>query len=157
MTIKDELVALKADEPLFHPKDAVAWARKNTRSALHKSLEWDDSVAGEKWRIHQVRQLVAIHIVNDEGVRQWHALSIDQPDGGYRERGEILEVPSLRECLLTDALRALERVQREYNDVKELVEVWDAIDRAKSKAKSSPSPKQRQPRRRGHEDRPSAG
>ena len=52
--IADELLALKSETGVINPAAAVAWARENKKSMLHANLEWDDSVAGERWRVLQV-------------------------------------------------------------------------------------------------------
>ena len=73
--IKNELLALQqqADNGLLQVERVVAWAEQHPDSALHKSVEWDDEAAGHEWRCHLVRKLIAIHIVNVEGVRESQA------------------------------------------------------------------------------------
>jgi hypothetical protein len=137
MSVREELLALQQSAPdgLLRVETAVEWAENNPRSDLHKSLEWDDAAAGHDWRCHQVRRLIAIHIVNVEGVREMVSLSIDrtEPGGGYRPLNSVLEVPRLRRVLLADALAELDRVKDRYETVADLAEVWDAIDAAKHK------------------------
>ena len=49
------------------PKDVVKKARPK-RSPIHKAFEWDDDVAGEKYRVHQARNLIrAVRVVVDDG------------------------------------------------------------------------------------------
>ena len=41
---------------------------KPKRSPIHKAFEWDDGVAGEKYRVHQARNLIrAVRVVVDDG------------------------------------------------------------------------------------------
>jgi len=48
------------------PKAVVDDARPAT-SPLHPAFEWDDSVAGEEYRIHQARQIIrAVHVVVED-------------------------------------------------------------------------------------------
>jgi len=129
--IGDELLALQNDEGKINPAEAVEWARTNVDSHLHAKLEWDDSVAGEKYRIWQVRTLISVHIVDSEGARKFVSLSIDRKEGGYRPINEVLARIDLREVMLRDALEELERVQRKYQHLQELSEVWAARDRVK--------------------------
>jgi hypothetical protein len=137
MTIRDELVQLQKRDGLLRPESAVAWASKHPQSALHGALEWDDSSAAHQYRIWQVRQLIAVHVVNEEGVRQIVSLSIDRVNqgGGYREIGSILASPPLREILLADALAELERVRLKYHGLVELAKVWDEVNRAKTRTR----------------------
>jgi len=128
-SIGDELLALQNDEGKINPAEAVEWARTNVDSHLHAKLEWDDSVAGERYRIWQVRTLISVHIVDSEGARKFVSLSIDRKEGGYRPINEVLERIDLREVMLRDALAELERVQRKYQHLQELSEVWAARDK----------------------------
>jgi hypothetical protein len=134
--IADELLKLKNKNGIINPSEAVSWARKNPGSQLHGSLEWDDAVAGERWRVAQVRQLIAVHIVDPQGERRFISLSIDRKhDGsnGYRELGDVIGRPNLRSIMVADALADLERVQARYSRLSELQPVWDAADQARQK------------------------
>jgi len=126
-SISDELIKLRDDEGRINPAKAVKWARKNTKSHLHSALIWDDAVAGEQYRIWQIRTLIAVHITDSDGGRRFVSLSIDRTaDGGYRPIGEVLEKPDLRAVLLADALAELKRVESRYKFLQELSEVWQA-------------------------------
>jgi len=134
-----ELLNLKNEDGIINPSKAVEWARANKKSHLHASLEWDDTIAGERWRVSQVRQLIAVHIVDAEGGRRFVSLSIDRKhDGsnGYRELGDVIGRPDLREVMLRDALADLERVQARYSKLTELQPVWDAADQTRAKRAS---------------------
>lgn len=133
MSIRDELLALKRDDGLILASAAEEWARTHPESALHKSLQWDDAIAGHEYRLMQVRRLISIHIVSEAGERQVVSLSIDRtkPAGGYRDLDDVLPQPDLRDVLLQDALAELERVQAKYSRLQELNEVWAAKDRVK--------------------------
>jgi hypothetical protein len=134
--IADELLALKNANGVINPATAVEWARKNKKSTLHANLEWDDGVAAERWRVSQVRQLIAIHIVDAEGGRRFVSLSIDRKhDGsnGYRSLEDVIGRQDLRSIMLADALADLERVQARYSKLSELQPVWDAADEARQK------------------------
>ena len=129
--IADELLALKNETGVINPAAAVAWARENKKSTLHANLEWDDGIAGERWRVSQVRQLIAIHIVDAEGGRRFVSLSIDRKhDGsnGYRSLEDIVGRPDLREIMLKDALADLERMQERYKKLSELEPVWQQAE-----------------------------
>jgi hypothetical protein len=135
-TLAQELLALKNDNGLINPSDAVTWARRNHNSRLHHALEWDDDVAGEKWRIAQVRQLIAINIVDAEGMRGTVSLSIDRRnDGnnGYRPMDDVIAREDLRSIMMADALAELERVQARYAKLTELQEVWEAADKVRTR------------------------
>lgn len=136
--IADELVALQVDD-LLQAEKVVKWAAQHPDSALHGALDWDDTTAAHKYRIAQVRRLIAFHIVNVKGERQMVSLTIDrvQPMGGYRPIETVLAAPDLRRVLLADALAELQRVRAKYEGLVELAKVWEALDEARSEAKPS--------------------
>lgn len=136
MSVQSELLALQASHPLLQVETVVGWAQAHPTSALHASFTWDNDVAGHQFRLWQARQLIAIHIINVEGVRQLVSLSIDrtnQQGGGYRDLNTVLAAPAMREMLLADALRELERVQMKYETLVELASVWVAVNNVKKK------------------------
>lgn len=135
MTIQSELRALQQRDTILKPSRVVAWAQAHAKSALHGALEWDDSVAAHEHRLWQVRQMIAIHVVNKKGQREIISLSIDRTsvDGGYRHVSDILESPTLRDIMLADALNELERIQLKYNSIQALVAIWREVKRAKQK------------------------
>jgi hypothetical protein len=128
-TIREELLALRNPNGLINPAAAVQWAKRNKKSALHSALTWDDGVAADRYRVWEVRELIAIHIVDAHGGRQFVALSIDRPTGGYRPINEVMARVDLREVMLADALDELKRVQTRFNQLTELSEVWQAADK----------------------------
>jgi hypothetical protein len=134
--ISKELLKLKNDSGVINPAKVVDWARHNKKSLLHANLEWDDEVAGERYRVWQVRALISVHIVDADGGRRFVSLSIDRRhDGsnGYRELGDIVASPNLREIMLADALGDLERIQERYKKLSELEPVWQQADAVRSK------------------------
>lgn len=42
----------------YTPKDVLEKARGNEDSELHKCFEWDDAIAGEKYRLQQARDVI---------------------------------------------------------------------------------------------------
>lgn len=132
-----ELMALRDDAGLIDARSAVKWARRNRTSQLYRELEWDNTVAGEEYRIHQVRQLIAVEIIDGGGVRKLVSLSIDRSQGGgYRPIEEVGASPNLRAILLRDALGELNRVKERFKRLSELAQVWAAADRVQKKVEA---------------------
>jgi hypothetical protein len=123
-TIVEELLALRKGNGVINASEVVTWARANKKSQVHASLTWDDKVAGERYRIWQVRALISLHIRDTEGGRRFVSLSIDRPVGGYRELSSVMSSDELRAVMLEDALADLERVQKRYEKLQELAGVW---------------------------------
>lgn len=128
MTIRSELLAIKGNKALLVAEEGVAWAAKHPRSALHRSLEWDDSVAGHKYRVWQVRALIAITLVDAKGRREYLSLTGDRVSGGYRSIEDAVRIPDLRAVMLEDALAELNRVRAKYRHLVELVRVFEEVE-----------------------------
>lgn len=122
----------------------MEWARRNRGSALHQALEWDDKKAAHEHRLSQVRGLIHVHVTTGDGTPMMISLSIDRVSGGgYRSVEDVLAVPDLRQIMLDDALRDLQRVKAKYQHVAELNRVWEEAERAAKPALAEP------PRKRG--------
>ena len=128
---------------LIKPVEAVAWARGHPQSALYAELEWDDSIAGEQYRIQQVRQLIQVFVEPVHQTRQFVSLSIDRVGGGgYRRIESVMGQQDLRTILLKDAFSELGRMQERYQALTELDRVWAAAAAAQ-KAPPSKRPRGR--------------
>jgi hypothetical protein len=130
--IEQELLALKADNPMLQAAAVVKWAKANKQSALHKQFQWDlKKAAWEHW-LSTARHLIVEYVIHtvDNGPRLV-SLSVDRitPGGGYRDIGDIVSVPALYEVMLRDAISDLRRTQTRYQRVKELKRVWEELDK----------------------------
>lgn len=136
--VVNELVRLaEAHGGELQPAVVVDAARDNT-SPLHSHFEWDDSAASAAWRLYQARQLINV-VVRYETigenklipVRVFVSLTPDrqQDGGGYRLVTRVMSDTAQRQQLLIDALAELRRVQAKYAELKELAEVFAAVDR----------------------------
>jgi hypothetical protein len=131
MTIATELEALYDENGLLHVDTAHDWAEQNPTSDLHNALEWDDAIAAREHRYWQIRRLIAIHVVDVEHKRRTVSLVPDRSrGGGYRDLDNVMEVPSLREIAVRDALQAYQRLREKYYWLSELAEIHSSIDRA---------------------------
>ena len=99
---------------------------------LHPVFEWDDSVAGEKWREHQARHVInAIIVVNDETpktspVRAYYHIERGEPQ--YHRIDVILSDEEQTEKLLRQAKNELEAFRDKYHTLERLAPVFEAID-----------------------------
>lgn len=139
MTIKDELENIqRRDRQGILRVDAVHdWAKAHPNSELHKAIEWNVNAAALKWQLQQIRQLIKLHIVTDDGEPEVVSLSIDRvkPGGGYRKIEDVVADKELSEIMLDDALAELDRMRVKYRFVKELTDVWAATDKVRSRVK----------------------
>lgn len=141
--IQHELEALRDGQGVLHVDAVWQWAKANPDSALHGEYEWDvRKAAEENWR-QTSRQIIAIHVINDDGERKLVSLTIDRTKGGgYRSVDDVIANDELRKVLIKDALMEFKRVKAKYEHVKELASVYEEIDKAEKKYVTGFQPEQ---------------
>ena len=118
---------------ILMPETVVAEARLKT-SPLHDHFDWDDSEAAKLWRIHQARRLinVCVEYIGPEDERRemrvFVSLRDDRDEGGYRLLEKVVSTKGLRAQLLEDAMEEMNFFREKYKDLKELSEVFAAMD-----------------------------
>lgn len=129
----------KSNRGVLTAQNVVSYA-KDKSSALHSQFDWDNKSAGNKYRLWQARQLIALHVdVVEEDtspVRAYVSLSSDRGKGGYRSTKDVMKRPAWREQLLSDAIREMERFRERYQSLKELAGVFEAMEAVRSKKRT---------------------
>lgn len=118
----------------LRPQDIVKAASSRT-SVLHELFEWDDTEAARAWRVHQARMLLNVVVEyigpkDEEREERVYVSLRNERDGdsGYRSLVDVLSDEQLRAQLLRDAFEELEHFKKRYKNLKELAEVFAAID-----------------------------
>lgn len=126
----------KAGGGILQPS-AVVEAAKPKTSLLHSHFTWDDSEAAAAWRLWQARQLISVcvEVIGEKEAAPEARVFVSLRDergeeGGYRSLVSVLSQPDLRAQLLHDALAELKYFKVKYQALKELVEVFAAIENA---------------------------
>jgi spore germination protein YaaH len=140
MIVKTLQQIAKRNGGYLRPRDVVDAAR-DEKSPLHNQFEWDDSIASEKYRQWQARALIRVQVefesVGDGeeiAFRVFTSLVSDRlPAGGYRVTTNVMANPELRDELLADALAEMRRFQAKYRHLKELAEVFAAMEGVEAK------------------------
>jgi hypothetical protein len=106
-------------------------------SPLHAQFEWDDSVAGEKYRLRQAGDLIRSHkvtitrvraegTVEDHHIRQWMPERLAVPESGTP--GNYVPVDTVtapgQVVLLQKMQRDIQSLRRRYEHLQEF---WDEI------------------------------
>lgn len=148
MTIFEELEKIRVqNNGVVYPKSVVDFARDPT-TELHTKFDWDDATASEKYRLWQARQIIVsvmVHIIPKEKreIQAYVSLKNDrytkvgsdsELSGGYRFLVDVLQTPALRKTLLEEAIEEFESWQTKYQDIKELVDIFDAAKTVKQKS-----------------------
>lgn len=114
----------------FGPQDIVN-AATNETSELHKCFTWDDTEAAAKWRKQEARILVANIVVKVEtgdnekvNIRVIESTNRNE----YKPTSVIVQIPEDYAALLARAKAELNSFKVKYHNVKELRNVFEAID-----------------------------
>lgn len=128
--LRDHLQSLYDSYGSLTPKMVVEEARP-TSHPLHTHFEWDDSIAGEKYREHQASELIRSvkikYVRRDkeqtEDVRLF--VSVRDPEGGYAYHpvDVIAEDPLLSQIVLRDIEREWVQLRNKYGHIKEFFEI----------------------------------
>ena len=124
---------------------AVVDASRPKKALLHKDLDLHlpPEERAELWSRHRARNVInVVTVVQEVPKGQKEAAPVpsytnivegpvDDPENrDYRPTLDLLADPIQRAALVQRALEKLVRVQREYRSLKELANVWGAIDEA---------------------------
>ena len=111
------------------PAEVVERA-KDENSELHKCFDWDDTSAAYKYRLEQarkvIRMLVTVPTNEDEPPKR--VLQISSEKSVYQPVEFFMRNEDEYTTLLKRALAELEAFKRRYASLKELEEVFAAID-----------------------------
>lgn len=110
----------------------IVEAAKEESSELHKCFEWDDTVAAQKYRVFQARQVVCNLIIakpedkpEAPTVRYFHKT---ETGAGYKPATFVFKVDSEYQNLLQRAWSELRAFKAKYSCLKELDEILALID-----------------------------
>ena len=112
------------------PANVLELARDED-SVLHDAFEWDDSVAAEKYRLNQAGHLIRCIVVrqeDDEKDNVQRVYQISSERTVYQPVRYFLENKDEHTRLLERAKTELYAIQRRYEKIAELEEVFDAIN-----------------------------
>lgn len=146
--------------------DVVNYAR-NPNTELHSQFEWDDSVAGEAYRLQQAARIIRSYIVSvstprgPKKMRRFVSLMMDRQKGaespGYRGADDVFKDEELRPNFFMTVYLELMAVKRKYESLREFDSVmkkfdlvWKALDLVVSRYENRQRP------RSAENDRPSA-
>ena len=125
-------------------KESFLEESRPKKSPTHKLFEWDDSVAAEKFRLHQsamaIRDIV-VTIVKSEEEQQKTPAFVNVVSGlsnkaEYKSIGVAMMDEDERSAILENAFEEFKRFEEKYKSLKELSNVFDEMHRAETKHKA---------------------
>lgn len=119
----------------------VVDAARDPNHPLHSRFEWDDSVAGEKYRLTQAQELLRITFRPDPNapttLRAFVAIKgAGTPQSTYTPTQEALEDPVSRSILLKQMERDWETFKARYEHMAEFAELVKREARARRAAEA---------------------
>ena len=141
-SLKELEVVRKQGKGVLYPEAVVDYA-VDEKTALHSHFLWDNGKAGHQYRIWQARKLIVcyVNIIPGTNVATQAYVSIksdrcgENAEGGYRRLVDVLSNDEWRSCLLADALADFMFWKAKYQQVKELVPIFEVGDKVVKKLK----------------------
>lgn len=121
-TIAEELALVKeqSEDGNLHPPDVVSYARENPESELYSRFEWDDTVAGEKFRLVQAGRLIRATVTTISNgksqvlCRTFVNLETSPPDNGFHNTEDVLSDEEKRSQLIMRVLTQVHGILKTY-------------------------------------------
>lgn len=112
------------------PEQVLKKAR-DKQSELHKCFEWDDSIAAEKYRLQQARQLIQFFVITPkkENKPPIRYFQITSKPNEYMPTMCFLKHPEEHRKLLQRAFAELRSFQDRYKSLSELENVFEEINK----------------------------
>jgi hypothetical protein len=137
---------------VLNPRQVLEVARDPTH-ILHGHFEWDDTIAGDHYRLAQVSALirhVRLTVVRQDDASREITISttrgfqsrpsLRKAAGGYEPIGDILSDTAKRAELLAHVLRELLAYRKRYSELSELQAIWLMVDEVASDLETSSPP-----------------
>lgn len=125
-------------------KSLIVDAARSKDNVMHDLFEWDDKVAGEKYRLNQAGLIMSALIVEKERDKNYGGrayVNIESTDellskGRYVNYETAMSDDDMRSVVLRNALKELASFREKYKELKELEKVFAAIDVVQEENKS---------------------
>lgn len=111
------------------PQNVVDLAR-DEKSTIHNDFEWNDTIAGEKYRKIQAAEMIRMFVftpVKEEN-EPTRVFEISTQKNVYKPTKLIVKNEDEYQSLLKMAMQELNNFKRKYHRLTELEKVFDAIE-----------------------------
>ena len=126
---------------ILRPSDVVAYA-EDENTALHECFEWDDTKAGQEYRLWQARKIIKVHVTvlpnTTTPINAYVSLKTDRvgEGGGYRPIVDVMNNQQMREQLLAEALEELTYYEKKYKQLTDLAPVFEAAKKIRQSVRA---------------------
>lgn len=124
MNLRDQLQSIHDKHGRLTPALVLDEAR-DPQSPLHSRFEWDDTVAGEKWRQHQAHELIVsvrvTYSMPDGEKRELRQFPAIRRESGYvyEPLENVVEDAVMTKILMADMQREWQQLKRRYDHFEE--------------------------------------
>lgn len=114
-------------------KSVLEFAKKNKKSELNKCFEWDDKIAGEKYRLYQASTLISSisFVIEEEPVKKqkiYFSIKSDEKETRkFKNIKDILEDDEDYKALIQKAKNELETCTNNYESLLRKEDLKDII------------------------------
>jgi len=140
---KEAIYTIIEKDGVCQPEALVEYAQPET-SPIHDSFEWDDSEAGEQYRLWQARKMIktVTCVYGGEYVQQYKNVIVKvEVEGdvtvekqGYVSFSRVMEDKNLHKQVLREAIKNIRKWQNDYRQLTELKKVIDEKELSKVEA-----------------------
>lgn len=127
-SLRDQLLAVREEYGKLTPRVVVDVAR-DPEHPLHSRFEWDDAIAGEKYRqqqAHELIQTLKVGYSKPDGqrkdIRAFHAIRRDD-EFVYEPVETIADDPITKQILLRDMERDWKTLRKRYEHMREFLDL----------------------------------
>lgn len=134
----------KSPDGKVSPQDIVE-ASKNPSSPLHSRFEWDDTRAGERYRVWQARQMLSTITIEVGQVetKAFQNIVVEVEEGkerGYYSIDRVLNDSDLRQRVLIQMAQHLRSTIKRYEEYKVIYKLIDVNELKKLEKKINTQP-----------------
>lgn len=114
-------------------KNVLEYARKNKDSELHKCFEWNDTIAGEKYRLIQASNVISSisFVIEEEPIKKqkvYFSIKSDAKESRkFKNIKDILEDDEDYKALLNKARKEFETCKDNYDNLIKREDLKDII------------------------------
>lgn len=114
--------------------ELVIQRAEDVNNPLHSCFEWDDAVAGKKYRLHQATVLILNLSYEEEKketpqpVRAYYNVSDGSKKGSFINAKTAFSNPDTRDIVLKRAFREFQAFRDKYNELAEFVDIFKKFD-----------------------------
>ena len=113
----------------FTPMEVLEKAKDET-TELHKCFEWNDSIAAEKYRLEQAKNIIRMLVyekeTKEQAVVRYYAKT--ETKHVYQPTKQFLVQENEYQGLLRRALAELEAFKKKYHTLTELESIFEALE-----------------------------